>query len=279
MARKRHEISNRMLLVWLTLAGGILLLTPQKITVKFQGAFTHAFRFPLRLGRSITLSARMPDTAAYTSARTAEQYENHIANLAAELEQKNRQIEALADIRYRQHGLAGAALVMADVITANMVGSRNELLINRGQNDGLQVGQFVLGENCIIGTVSYVWARQAKVKLITDSSSRLAVTTAVLQKPVWMFGAGNGQAVIRWAKVKPAIGEQVLAQKYPGFLDCPMIAGRVSECKRNGQNALLWDIMVRPGCDVAMLPSVTVIVTNPEGVPQTQKERLGAPGQ
>jgi cell shape-determining protein MreC len=264
MARKRHEISNRMLLVWLTLAGGILLLTPQKITGKFQGAFTHAFRFPLRLGRSITLSARMTDTAAYTSRRTAEQYENHIANLAAELEQKNRQIETLAKIRYRQHGLAGTALVMADVITANLVGSRNELLINRGQNDGLQVEQFVLGENCIIGTVSYVWARQAKVKLVTDSSSRLAVIpTKSGQKPVWMFGDGNGQAVIRWAKTKPAIGEQVLAQKYPGFLDCPMIAGRVSECKRNDQNALLWDIMVRPGCDVAMLPSVTVIVTNP----------------
>jgi hypothetical protein len=267
MARKRREISNRMLLVWLTLAGCILLITPQKITGEFQGAFTHAFRFPLRLGRSITLSARMTETAAYTSQRTAEQYENHIANLAAELEQKNYQIEALAKVRYRQHGLAEAALVMADVITANMVGSRNELLINRGQDDGLRPDQFVLGENCIIGTVSYVWARQAKVRLVTDSSSRLAVTTTALQKPVWMFGAGNGQAVIRWAKAQPAVGEKVLVQKYPGFLDCPMIAGRVSECERNDRNALLWDITVRPACDVAMLPSVTVIVTNPGGVP------------
>ncbi len=280
MARKRRDISNRMLLVWMTLAGCILLLTPQKITGKVQGTFTHVFRFPLHLGRSITLSTRMTDTAAYASQRTTEQYENHIANLAAELERRNQQIEALAKIRYRQHALAGASLVMADVITANMAGSRNELLINRGQNDGLELDQFVLGENCIIGTVSYVWSRQAKVRLITDSSSQLAVTsTKSGQKPVWMFGAGNGEAVIRWSKARLADGENIMVRQYPGLLDCPMIAGRVSECKKNDQNALLWDITVRPACDVAMLPSVTVIVTNPGGVVQTQKERLGAPGQ
>lgn len=263
MARKRREVSNRMLLVWLTLAGFILLLSPQKITSKFQGAFMHTFRFPLRLGRSITLSARVANTPAYTRQRSDQQYENHIANLAAELEQKNRRIEALAKIRYRQSALEGAALVMADVITANLAGSRNELLINRGQNDAVQLGQFVLGENCMVGTISYVWPRQAKVKLISDSSSRLAVTIAGMQNPVWMFGAGDGEAVIRWAKVEPRIGEIVLAQKQPGFLDCPMIAGRVRRCERNDKNALLWDITVRPACDVQMLPSVTVIATKP----------------
>jgi hypothetical protein len=262
MARKRREISNRMLLVWLILSGCILLLAPQKITGKLQGAFTHAFRFPLRLGRSVTLSARIKNTSDYNSQRTIQQYENHIANLAAQLEQKNQQIEALAKIRYRQNCLEGASLVVADVITANLSGSRNELLINRGQDDGLRPDQFVLGENSMIGTVSYLWAKQARVKLITDSTSRLAVTTAALPRPVWMFGAGDAQAVIRWAKAEPAPGEQVFVQAYPGRLDCPMITGMVSECKRNDQNALLWDITVRPACDVAMLGSVTVIVTD-----------------
>lgn len=263
MARKQRKVSNRMLLVWFSLSGCILLLTPQTVTSKFQGAFTQVFHFPLRLGRSITLSARIANTPAYDKERTEEQYQNHISNLVAELEHKNRQIEALAKIRYRQHGLAGAAMVMADVVSANLSGSRNELLINRGQNDGLRQGQFVLGENCIIGTISEVWGRQAKVKLITDSSSRLAVSMAGLQKPVWMFGLGNGEALIRWSKVKPPVGENIIAQKYPGFLDCPMIAGRVNKCQRNDQNALLWDITIRPGCDVAMLPSVTVIIMNP----------------
>jgi cell shape-determining protein MreC len=251
-----------MLFVWLTLSGCILLLAPQKITGKLQGAFTHAFRFPLRLGRSVTLSARIKNISDYNNQRTVQQYENHIANLAVELEQKNQRIEALAKIRYREHGLEGAALVVADVITANLSGPRNELLINRGQDDGLRPDQFVLGENSVIGTVSYLWAKQARVKLITDSSSRLVVTTATLPRSVWMFGAGDGQAVIRWAKAEPKPGEQVFVQAYPGRLDCPMITGTVSECKRNDQNALLWDVTIRPACDVAMLGSVTVIVTD-----------------
>lgn len=263
MARKRREISNRMLLVWLTLSGCILLLAPQKITGKIQGIFTHTFRFPLRLGRSVTLSARIKNTSDYNEQRTVQQYENHIANLAAQLGQKNQRIETLAKIRYRQHCLESAALVVADVITANLSGSRNELLINRGSDDGLRLDQFVLGENSIIGTVSYLWARQARVKLITDSSSRLAVMPAESgQKSVWMFGAGDGCAIIRWMKTEPRIGENVLVQVCPGRLDCPMITGIVSEFERNDKNALLWDITVRPACDVTMLGSVTVIVTD-----------------
>ncbi|MFA5422738.1 MAG: rod shape-determining protein MreC [Phycisphaerae bacterium] len=263
MARKQNRVSNRMLLVWLTLAGGILLLTPQRITSKFQGAFTHTFRFPLKLGRSITLSARMPDSNDYSHYRTVEQYENHIANLAAELEQKNKQIETLAGIRYRHSELSGASLVMADIITANLAGARNELLINRGQEDGLEVNQFVLAENCIIGTVTYVWDRQARISLITDSSSRLAVKINGMEKPVWMFGTGDGQSVIRWAKLESAAGQNVMVQPSPGFLDSPMVAGRVAQAERNEQNALLWDITVTPACDIQMLPSVMVIVNNP----------------
>jgi hypothetical protein len=78
-----------------------------------------------------------------------------------------------------------------------------------------------------------------------------------------MFGLGNGQALIRWSKIQPPVGREIIAQKYPGFLDCPMITGRVQESQRNDQNALLWDITVRPACDVAMLPSVTMIIMNP----------------
>ncbi|MBN1796348.1 MAG: hypothetical protein JW804_06725 [Sedimentisphaerales bacterium] len=262
-ARKQYKISNRMLVVWLTLTGIILLLTPQTITGKFQGAFTHIFRYPLRLGRGISLSARVVDQPNYDLARREIQYQNHIANLVAELEEKNSQIEKLAGIRYHQHSLEGAALVMADVINVNLQGSRNEIIINRGQSDGLKKGQLVIGENSIIGVVDGLWLHQAKVTLTTDSSFRLPVMVEGLKKSVWMFGCGSGRAIIRWANDKPDIGQEVLTEKKPGFLDCPMVIGRVSGCNRNADNALLWDITVAPACDIAMLPSVMVIVMNP----------------
>ena len=261
-ARKQYKISDRMLIIWLTLGGIILLLTPQSITGKFQGAFTRVFRYPLRLGRGISLSARIIDEPNYDLARREIQYQNHISNLVAELEQKNRQIEKLAQIRYHQHGLEGAALVMADVINVNLQGSRNEIIINRGQSDGLKKGQIVIGENSIIGVVDRLWSRQAKIKLITDSSSQIEVNIQG-RKKTWLFGCGRGRAIIKWANERNDIGQEVLAEKKPGFLDCPMVIGRVSECKRNADNAHLWDITVVPACDVAMLPSVMVIVMNP----------------
>ena len=102
MARKHHKISDRMLLVWLTLAGFILLLGPQNITGKFQGAFARIFRLPLRMGRAVTLSAHVVESPGYEFESREHQYQNHIANLAAEIEQKNKQIERLAGLRQRQ---------------------------------------------------------------------------------------------------------------------------------------------------------------------------------
>lgn len=263
MARKHHKISDRMLLVWLTLAGSILLLGPQNITGKFQGAFARIFRLPLRLGRAVTLSAHVVESPGYEFESQEHQYQNHIANLAAEIEQKNKQIERLAALRQRQYALEGAALVTADVISATVEGTRNELIINRGQSDGLQAGQFVLGENSIIGVLSDVWARTAKVRLVTDLASKLPVTIEGLEKSVWMFGRGNGQAKALWARKKMPPGTNIMVRKHPGKLDCAMIAGEVKRCDRNEQNALLWDITIRPACDVVMLQSVTVIVMNP----------------
>lgn len=262
MARKHHRVSNRMLLVWLTLAGLIVLMTPQKITSRVQGAFTTVFHFPLRVGRAISLNARTVDRPDYNFNSRQIEYENHIANLAAELAEKQDQLEFLSGMRMRNSTLDGAALLTSDVISANLEGSQNELIINRGENDGVAAGQFVLGQNCIVGKVTQVYSRQAHVTLITDSTSQLPVTACNMDKGA-MFGCGNGQAIIRWSKVKLQRGENVMIQKHPGFLDSPMIVGRVGEVSRNAQNALLWDITVVPACDVAMLPSVMVIVMNP----------------
>ncbi len=263
MSRKHHRLSNRMLMVWFILGGLIVLFTPQNITSRFQGAFTTIFHIPLKVGRAVSLNARTIDSPDYNKHNREIEYENHIANLAAELSEKQYQLEMISGIRSRTIALDGAALVVADVISANLEGSKNEIVINRGENDGIKVGQFVLAQNCIIGTVSQVFSRQARITLVTDPTSRLPVATTEMDKAVWMFGSGNGKALIRWSKVKPINSENVMVQKHPGFLDSPMIAGKVVDVSRNAQNALLWDISVVPACDVAMLGSVMVIVMNP----------------
>jgi rod shape-determining protein MreC len=159
--------------------------------------------------------------------------------------------------------LEGANLLSAGVITATIDKLRSELIIDRGEKDGLATDQFVLADNSIIGTISHVDSRTARVRLFTDSQSNMAVRIGKLNIERIMKGSGDNLAKVEMIKDKVKIGSEIMAGKKPGFLDTPMIAGRVARCERNAQSPLLWDITVEPVCDMEKLNGVTVIVMNP----------------
>ena len=265
MARKQNRVTGRMLFTWFVLAGFIFLFAPQNLTNKFQLAFTHIFRWPLNIGRSISLFAHtqqpITDTAV-VSRREYNKLQNHLANLTEQLYQEHQKVEILSGLRDRLP-LKAAKLVLADIIREFMDGLHSEFTINRGENDGLTKGQFVLGDNSIIGTISYVFSHTAQVKLVTDSTSKIAVKIAKLNRV--MQGSGNNSAKVQLLSIKHKvkIGDVVYAGKKPGFLDVPMIIGTVAQCKRDDENPSLWDITVKPACDIKKLNSVAVIIMNP----------------
>ena len=253
-----------MLLTWFILAGFIFLLAPQNLTNKFRFAFAHIFRWPLSIGRSVLLSARAHQQLTDVVSRKEHNLlQNYIANITEQLNQGRQKLEKLSGLRDRLV-LEGAKFVLADVITASIDGSRSELIINRGENDGLAKDQFVLGDNSIVGTISDVSSRTAQVKLITDSASKIAVKIAGLNTGWIMQGNGNNSAGLHLIKYKVKTGDVVYAGKKPGFLDTPMIAGKVAQCKRNDENPLLWDATVEPACDIERLNNVIVIIMNPQ---------------
>jgi cell shape-determining protein MreC len=248
-----------MLFTWFTLAGLIFLLAPQNLTSKFQLAFARIFRWPLGIGRSISLSAHSQrQLTEVVSREKYDQLQNHLANLTEELNCERQKVEELSKLRNRLP-LEGAGLMLADVITASMDG----FIINRGQTDGLQKGQFVLGENSIIGTISDVSPRSAKVELITERTSNMAAETGGLKTVI--RGDGKNSAKLQLVSIKHKIGkgDKVYACKKPGLLDSPMIIGTVAQCRRDEENPLLWDITVKPACDIQKLTEVAVIIMNP----------------
>jgi len=267
MARKRIRLSRRMLFTWGILLGFIFLFSPQTVTNKIQFAFTHIFKWPLHVGRTISLSVgtRQPLTDAVSS-KNYNRLQNHLANLEAQLNQEHRKVEKLAGLRDREVW-KGARFVLADVMTTSVSGAKGEIIINRGENDGLANGQFVLGDNSIIGVISGVSDRMARIKITTDPSFRIAVEieNLKLKVPCLMQGNGNNSAKIRMLSIKYNVrpGCKVYAAKKPGFLDAPMIVGKITKCKRAAENALLWDIQVEPVCDIESIKSIAVIVMNP----------------
>ena len=161
--------------------------------------------------------------------------------------------------------LEGANVVVADVITSTLNGVRNELIINRGEDDGVRVGLYVLGINNVIGTISAVDSRTSRVKLVTDSSSKMAVRIAKLDIDRVMEGSSDNTAKIKMLSTKHRVrvGDIVYSRKNPGFLDSSMIIGKVSECRRDEENPSLWEITVVPACEIEKLNDVAVIIMNP----------------
>ena len=264
MARKQTKVSKRMLFTWFMLAGFILLFTPQNLTGNFQLAFARIFRWPLSIGGNIALTARTQQPLQDDWNRKKAQLENAIANLEETLVQQRREFQKLDRLRNNEYVWEGADLALADIITAE--GSRNELTIDCREDVTLVKGQFVLGDNCIIGTISDASSGTASVKLFTDPTSNIPVRIAGL--PTIMRGSGNSLAKIEMVsdkvKRKAEVEEKVFALKKPRFLDASMIIGKVVKCERNDKNALLWDIMVEPACDIEKLENVAVIIMNPQ---------------
>lgn len=259
--------SGRMLFTWLMLAGFILFFTPRNLTNKFRFAFVRVFHLPLSLGRNVSLSARgEPLVAEVVSRGIYDRLQNHLANVTEQLYQEHQVVEVLSGLRNR-FALEGANLVCADVIKTSLGAEHSELIINRGENDGLAKGQFVLSDNSIVGSISDISPRTAQVKLFTDPGSKIAVKIGGVDTERLIHGSGNDSAKVKLlsTKYKVSVGDKVMARKKPGFLDAPIIIGVVAKCRRDDANPSLWDITVRPVCDIEQLKTVSVIIMNPSG--------------
>jgi rod shape-determining protein MreC len=257
MARKRIKVSRRMLFVWLMLVGFIFLFTPQNLTNKFQFAFARTFHWPLSISRTISLSARSRQVFANSN----REYENHIHNLEKMLADANKKIECLSSLRQRDLW-ENAKFIIASVTRDGASGASGGIVINRGSVDGLAKGQYVLGDNSIIGTINEVSPYAAQVRLITDIGSKMAVEIPSCNITRMMQGRGNNTAKIPLLpkKYKVQKGDIVYAATNAGFLDTPIIVGSVSNCKKNDNTPLLWEITLKPACDLNNLSNVAVIV-------------------
>lgn len=277
MTPKWAGTSKRMLFTWGMLAGlTFLFLVPRSAAGRLQLVYTRVFRWPLSMGRGLvqvsqtTTRARDVDPEDYEELLDAyQQLRNGSANLQAQLDQATQQIERLTKLRAKP-GLEHMQPIPAKVYSQ----LQDELTISRGQDSGVAVGQYVmsltdarLDDQCVIGVVSAVSAKGARVRLITNPDSRLPVTIDGLDAPKVLEGRGNGITRIPLVPCshKIKVGDVVYAQKKRGLLDVPVIVAEVAQCRRGTDNPLVWDITTRPVCDLETLSDVAVL--KPVSVP------------
>ena len=261
-----------MLFTWLMLGGFILLLAPQNLTGKFQLGFVRVFRWPLSIGGDFALTAntqQMLEDAV--PRREYDKLQNHCDNLEELLRAQREKFERLYGL-YNTYKWEGANYIVADVITTNR--AHSELTVAYGKDTGMAKGQYVLGDNSIIGTISAFSSGTAHVKLFTDPTSSMPVQIGNSVEGV-MRGNGDNSAKIPLLSrdYKVEVGEKVFASdrkvrfldapKKIRFLDAPMIVGTVAEVKTSRKAPLLLDVTVKPACDIEKLENVAIIVMNP----------------
>lgn len=267
MTRTWADISKRMLFVYGMLVGFIFLFLPMDRTSKLQGLYTDVFRVPLGIGHELAVAARTTTTRQDPSAQEIERLltenrllENKYANIESQLQTAQQRIAELTGIRTTKPEWSAMKFLPAGVV-ADPAAGQNELIIARGKDDGVARGQYVMAEYSIIGTISAVFANTARVRLITDRNSSLQVQVADSEIRGMMVGRDDGTAVITNVRNSQSIkvGSTVLAQiPVPGIP--PIVAAKVAVCKRSVKQPLVWDVTVKPACDIVNLKSVIVIM-------------------
>jgi rod shape-determining protein MreC len=206
---------------------------------------------------------------------------------AAEVRRENDVLSGLVDIR---RSLRYATLPAA-VIARESSEARRVVIVDRGSNDGLRVGEVVVGAGgSLAGRIADVGADFARVVLVNDATStvigQILGTSATGRVVGQLGGALIMLDVDSTAKVQ--IGEEVftagielsngIRSPYPKGL----LIGRVADVKRD-PNSVVQTVYLEPATSLDALEYVLVItdyaggLTLPTGSPGPCQPATNAP--
>ena len=187
-------------------------------------------------------------------------------NLDQTLQQERKEFDRLFGL-YNDFPWENVEFIYGYVIRATADPSQNELTIDCRGTYGLQTGQYVMARNnSIIGTISDIFPQigKAKVKLITNTDSKIPVQIAGINQMLQMQGNGDNTAKISMVSTKTEIrkGLDVYILRQAGFLDANMKVGTILDFKPNDKQPLIWDITVKPAWELEEIDEIAVIVIN-----------------
>ena len=268
MARRRLRFPAGAMFVGLILLAVVFFIIPARYTTKINYFFVKVTSPVLNLfGKSVRLGEDTVSREEYQKVFTG------YAIAKAQLLRLQADNEKLSGIRQSLPD-TGGRVVMAKVVRTSLGGVRNELVIGKGSKDHIRAGQYVVssGQCTVIGTVSDVAERMARVRLITDPGHHILVNIFHRESEGYIAGQLRGKsrnlAGIPFLTRKDydiSMGDIVYASQREGFLGLELLIGVVTEVKPDDSEPLLWDISVSPIMDFSRLKDVGIVIGDPEG--------------
>lgn len=153
-----------------------------------------------------------------------------------------------------------------DVVGARVIGLPTtawdaSVLIDRGSDDGIELGMPVIASGGLVGQVVEVAARASKVRLITDQRSGTAVLIQSSRAPGVARGTLEGVLAVDYiaSEDAPEIGDVVLTSGMGGVYPKGIVVGDVSEVRQE-RSRLFPTIIVTSRVPIAQIEEVLVIL-------------------
>jgi rod shape-determining protein MreC len=198
------------------------------------------------------LQAQVSELAYQLSLQREVQIENE--NLRGLLNLKNQSPEILGP---------GADLLFADVIGSDPSNLLHYLTIDRGNQDGVQVGMPVItAPGLLVGQISEVGPNSSRVTLLTDPSSKVNALVQSSRATGVVEGDERGTGlVMRYLPQTDAIvqqGDLVLTSGLGGRLPRRLLIGEVISVQKRDVD-MFQEARLRPAASFDRLESVMVV--------------------
>lgn len=122
-----------------------------------------------------------------------------------------------------------AQALTARVITASGGSFEHSLLAQAGIDDGIEVGSVVMGAHGVVGRVTEVGNKAARVLLINDENSRIPVQLESSGERAIATGSGKGDLMLNYLNddVTPTAGERVITSGHGGIFPAGLPVGEI----------------------------------------------------
>lgn len=177
--------------------GGLLLLVIIGYAIPVSRAFMQSGVAKLLVGVQ-EMGARFRERGASEQEQRLVEAEARLASFVVS-EAKMAALQEENDLLRKQGNYpveSGFELVGAQVLSRVMTPDRAQIIINRGADDRVEVGQAILGDDgVLLGKITSLSKRTATIELLTDPNSRIAATLSGEQRLLGVVeGRGNGAA-------------------------------------------------------------------------------------
>ena len=196
-----------------------------------------------------------------------------LRTLVAELEEYRQQDQRLTTL-VQLADTYGLETVSAEVV-GTTTGWNRTSTINKGSNDGIQVGMGVMSSCGLYGQVESVTATTATIRLVNDANSSVSAMVQSSRARGILNGAYDGTLTLEYVPVDKPIGEGdiVISSGQGGTYPRGLVIGRVRSIETDSSK-LYYRISVEPIYGIDSCEEVMVLTGNESETTQVLDKAL-----